>query len=104
MRLSAHAFTSVPYSMSTHVAEPETEAETRQQAKRRWRPRHLAIGLGVGFAIFTVLSGIVPLITEWHSDDLVQREVFVDIPGPLQVAFYTVIPVLLVWGAFRFAE
>ena len=29
---------------------------------------------------------------------------FEGIPGPLQVAFYTVIPVLLVWGAFAFAE
>ena len=29
---------------------------------------------------------------------------FGDIPGPLQLAFYTVIPVMLVWGAFRFAD
>ena len=29
---------------------------------------------------------------------------FGDIPGPLQVAFYTVIPVMIAWGAFRFAD
>ncbi len=68
------------------------------------RPRHLVIGLGIAFAVFTVLSGVMPLITEWHDDSPIQREVFGDIPGPLQLAFYTVIPVLLVWGAFQFAD
>ena len=29
---------------------------------------------------------------------------FVNVPGPLQVMFYTLIPVLLAWGAFRFAD
>ena len=68
------------------------------------RPRHLVIGLGIAFAVFTVLSGVMPLITEWHDDSPIQREVFTNIPGPLQLAFYTVIPVMLAWGAFRFAD
>ena len=59
------------------------------------------IGLGIGIAVFTVASGIVPQITDWHNENDVHRVVFGNIPGPLQVAFYTVIPVLLVWGAFR---
>jgi Fe-S oxidoreductase len=71
---------------------------------RPMRPRHLVIGLGIAFAVFTVLSGVVPLITEWHDDSPVQREVFTNVPGPLQLAFYTVIPVMLAWGAFRFAD
>ena len=54
--------------------------------------------------MFTVISGIVPLITDWHNENEMHREVFGGIPGPLQIAFYTVIPVLLVWGAFRFAD
>ena len=29
---------------------------------------------------------------------------FGNIPGPLQIAFYTLIPVMVVWGAFRFAD
>jgi Fe-S oxidoreductase/nitrate reductase gamma subunit len=68
------------------------------------RPRHLVIGLGIAFAVFTVLSGVLPLITDWHDDSPVQRAVFTNIPGPLQLAFYTVIPVMLAWGAFRFAD
>ena len=46
----------------------------------------------------------MPLITDWHNDNERHREVFVNIPGPLKLAFYTVIPVMLVWGAFRFAD
>src|SRR5690606_25600238 len=65
---------------------------------------HLAIGLGIGIAVFTAISGIVPQITGWHNDNAIHREVFGNVPGPLQVAFYTVIPVLIVWGAFQFAN
>ena len=32
------------------------------------------------------------------------REVFEGIPGPIKVAFYTVIPAMLIWGSFRFAD
>src|SRR4051794_1535611 len=85
--------------MAAHPAPPETEATAG-----RIRPHHLAIGLGLGIAVFTALSGIVPVITDWHDDSAIQREVFGDIPAPLKVAFYTVIPVVLAWGAFRFAD
>ncbi len=70
----------------------------------RFKPHQLAIVLGIGIALFTVMSGIIPLITDWHNDNAIHREVFVNIPGPIKIAFYTVIPVLLVWGAFQFAN
>ena len=62
------------------------------------RPRHLAIGLGVAFAVFTALSGVVPLITDWHDDSPIHREVFVNVAGPLKLAFYTLIPVVIAWA------
>ncbi|MFV0309756.1 MAG: iron-sulfur protein, partial [Desertimonas sp.] len=80
------------------------DTETTAPAKGRFRPHHLAIGLGLGVAVFMVISGIVPLITDWHNDNERHREVFINIPGPLKLAFYTVIPVLIVWGAFQFAN
>ncbi len=70
----------------------------------RVKPYQLVIVLGVGIAVFTILSGIVPLITDWHDDNEVHRIVFVDIPGPLQAAFYTIIPVIIVWGSVMFAN
>ena len=35
----------------------------------------------------------MPLITDWHDDSPITREVFGGIPGPLKLAFYTVIPI-----------
>ena len=89
--------------MTTH-ADTDTPAAEATRTKGRIRPHHLAIGLGIAIALFTVVSGVLPLITNWHNDNEHTREVFGDIPGPLQVAFYTVIPVMIAWGAFRFAD
>ncbi len=60
--------------------------------------------MGVFIALFTLVSGVLPLITEWHNENAVHRTVFVNIPGPLKLAFYTIIPVLLVWGAWAFSQ
>jgi len=71
---------------------------------RRIRPYQVVLGLGVGVGLFTIASGIVPEITNWHDTSATSRAVFVGIPGALQVAFYTAIPALLVWGAFAFSQ
>jgi len=89
--------------MTTH-ADTDAPATEATRTKGRIRPFQLAFGLGIAIALFTVVSGVLPLITNWHNDNEHTREVFGDIPGPLQVAFYTVIPVMLAWGAFRFAD
>ena len=64
----------------------------------------MSIAIGVGLAIFTAMSGIIPQFTNWHSDSEVTRKVFEGIPGPLKIAFYSIIPVMLVWGSFQFAN
>ncbi|MEY2960039.1 MAG: hypothetical protein RLZZ01_2607 [Actinomycetota bacterium] len=84
--------------MSTH-ADPHDAPATK-----RLKPHHLAIGLGVGIALFTAVSGVVPQITGWENDNEIHRTVFGNVPGPIKIAFYTVIPVFLVWGAFQFAN
>jgi Fe-S oxidoreductase/nitrate reductase gamma subunit len=86
--------------MDTHEATPETTTD----GPKRLKPHQLAIGLGVGIAAFTAVSGVVPLITDWHTDSTIHREVFGNVPGPLKLAFYTVLPLVLVWGSFRFAD
>ena len=85
--------------MSAH--EP---TESPPPSSAGFKPHHVAIWLGIGVAVFTALSGVMPLITEWHDDSAIHRAVFSGVPGPLQVAFYTIIPVVIVWGALRFAE
>jgi Fe-S oxidoreductase/nitrate reductase gamma subunit len=84
--------------MSTNAAPPTA------QGPRRLRPYQLSIAIGVGVGLFSVMSGIVPLFTGWHSDSEMTREVFGGIPGPIKIAFYTVIPMMIVWGSFMFAH
>ena len=85
--------------MSTHTDAPATE-----KGQKRLRPYQLSIAIGLGVGTFTLVSGIVPNFTGWHNDSPVHREVFGGIPGALKVAFYTVIPMMIVWGSFRFAD
>ncbi len=87
--------------MSTHVESPESDSADAPD--RRLRPHQLSLILGIGMGVFILVSGVLPQITHWHNDNEVHRTVFGNIPGPLQIAFYTVIPVMVVWGAFQFA-
>ncbi|MDO8362317.1 MAG: respiratory nitrate reductase subunit gamma, partial [Actinomycetota bacterium] len=92
--------------MSTH-SSPASDAPKGGTIKgwlKRFKPHQLAIGLGIFMGLFTMASGIIPQFTKWHATKSPSREVFEGIPGALQVAFYTVIPALLIWGAFKFAD
>ncbi|NBP50379.1 MAG: 4Fe-4S dicluster domain-containing protein [Actinobacteria bacterium] len=73
-------------------------------ATRRLRPSQMSVLLGVGIGLFTAVSGIVPRLTGWKEESPIHREVFGGIPGALQIAFYTVIPMMLIWGSIRFAD
>jgi len=84
--------------MSTN-ASPTTE-----KGPKRLRPYQLSIAIGIGMGVFTLTSGIIPQFTKWHGDSPISREVFDGIPGPLQAAFYTILPIMLVWGSFQFAD
>src|SRR4051812_30497118 len=84
--------------MSTNSAAP---ADT---SSRRLRPHQFVIGFGVAFAAFVALSGILPLLTEWHDPSDTTRDVFGGISGALKLVFYAVTPVLLVIGAGAFAQ
>src|SRR3954467_15769392 len=72
--------------------------------KGRVRPHHLVVGFGVFWALFSIGSGVGPLIFGWFDDSPVQREVFVNIPGPWKLAFYTLLPVIFVYGSVLFAN
>jgi Fe-S oxidoreductase/nitrate reductase gamma subunit len=82
----------------------ETTQHTSSSTPKRLKPYQLSIALGVGIGVFTMVSGIIPLITGWKGDSPIHREVFGGIPGALIIAFYTVIPVMLIWGSLRFAD
>ena len=82
-----------------------TAVETTSDAPtKRVKPHQLALILFTAIACFTVVSGILPQITGWENENAVHRTVFVNIPGPLQIAFYSIIPVLLIWVAVMFSN
>jgi len=90
--------------MSTTV---ENDAPTRSDEPKRpvrVQPHRLIPVLGVAMGLFIVVSGILPQITGWKNDNPVHRTVFVNIPGPIQIAFYTVIPVMIIWVSLMFAN
>jgi Fe-S oxidoreductase/nitrate reductase gamma subunit len=70
----------------------------------RLKPHHLAIGLGVLVTVVTIGSGILATVLQWHDDSDVQRHVFENVPSVLRLAFYTVTPILILFGALNFAN
>ena len=72
--------------------------------KSRVKPHHLAIALGALFATITLVSGITATLAQWHDDSDVQREVFGNIPGAWKLVFYTVLPVLILYGSVLFSQ
>jgi Fe-S oxidoreductase/nitrate reductase gamma subunit len=72
--------------------------------RRRIRPNQVVVALGVLIGIFVAASGIVPVLTEWHDENAVQREVFTNVPSALKLAFYVLVSVLVVYGAFLFSQ
>ncbi len=90
--------------MSTATTADEAAERTRTPALvRRIRPRDIAVGIGIAFALLTVASGVVATVLQWHDDSGVQREVFGNIPSAWKAVFYTALPVLIVYGAVVFS-
>jgi Fe-S oxidoreductase/nitrate reductase gamma subunit len=84
---------------TTHAAD---EAE-QVPGPKRLRPNQIAIVIGVVIAIVVAISGVAATVFQFHDDSAIQREVFDNIPGPLKLAFYTVIPAMFVYGAVLFS-
>ncbi len=87
--------------MATDV---ETPQQTEVAGPRRAGPQLIVLGLGIAFALVTVISGLVPLFVKTHDDSGIQREVFTNIPGPLKLLFYVMMPVVIVYGGWVFSQ
>ncbi|MGV3760152.1 MAG: heterodisulfide reductase-related iron-sulfur binding cluster [Actinomycetota bacterium] len=72
--------------------------------KSRLKPHQLAIGLGLVFATIIIVSGITATVFQFHDDSEIQREVFGNIPSAWKLVFYSVFPVLVVYGAVLFGQ
>jgi Fe-S oxidoreductase len=72
-------------------------------SRRRLRPQDWVLGLGVAVAIFTALSGVSSAIFDQRGDNPIHREVFGNIPTAAKVAFYSIIPALIIYGSWNFS-
>ena len=71
---------------------------------RRVKPHQLVLAGGIAFAVITVASGIAASVFDFHEDSPIHRTVFGNIPDAYKIIFYTVTPLLLVFGAWNFAS
>jgi Fe-S oxidoreductase/nitrate reductase gamma subunit len=90
--------------VSATATETAPDAPEDGAPSRRLRPHQLAIGLGALIALVTVVSGLASLVFQFHDDAEVQREVFGNIPSAWKLVFYTLTPILLLYGAILFAQ
>jgi Fe-S oxidoreductase/nitrate reductase gamma subunit len=72
--------------------------------KTRIKPRQIALGIGVTFAVITAVSGVAGAVLQWHGDSEETRKVFGNIPGALQLVFYSVLVVSILYGAVMFSN
>ncbi|MEZ5321143.1 MAG: heterodisulfide reductase-related iron-sulfur binding cluster [Microthrixaceae bacterium] len=85
---------------------------TEQQAGARsgFRPRHLALIIGFGFALLTFVSWVAEKLwaehwqEEYLREQTVTREYFVNIPHAISMAFYFVTIAAIVYGAIVFSN
>jgi Fe-S oxidoreductase/nitrate reductase gamma subunit len=86
------------------TTELEREAtETESPRRSRPSPAQLTLGIGVLFAVITVGSWLASTLFGFEEESPVSRHVFGNIPDAWVVAFYTVLPILFLWGAYNFS-
>jgi Fe-S oxidoreductase len=85
------------------TADDTGESSNTPAPALRVRPNYVAVGIGVAFALLVVASGVVATVLQWHDDSGVQRVVFVNVPSAWKAVFYTVLPVVIVYGAVVFS-
>src|SRR5262245_34880092 len=83
------------------LTSPDSETE---QPSRRVRPTEIVIGLGVAFAILTLVSGISSALRTEAPPPDISRPVFDGVPNVLRLVFYIVVPLLIVYGAVQFSR
>ena len=88
----------------TATDSPDVTEDTSVPGPKRLRPQQIAILLGVGIALVTVVSGIASAVFQFHDESPVQREVFGGIPTALKVLFYVIIPIMFIVGAVLFSQ
>jgi len=65
------------------------------------KPSQLFLLVGIGLVVLTALSGIFGTLDDWQDKSAISRATFVDIPAPMKLVFYTLLPLLFLWAAWQ---
>ncbi len=68
------------------------------------KARHIVLAIGLGFAAITAISGLSSAFIKHSDESSIQREVFEGIPSGFKLVFYSLVPLLIVYGAVMFAN
>ena len=96
--------------MATAVTEDATEpehpvaGESTRPARRLPKASQAAFVIGMGVSIGAFGSWLSAAVFDFEQDSPVSREVFGNIPEPLEIAFYAVVVVIVIWGGYHFAR
>jgi Fe-S oxidoreductase len=70
----------------------------------RIKPSRAVLALTVATAAGTVVSGILPRLTEWHGISPIEREPFIDVPDVVYWLFYAAVVVALSVSGWLIAQ
>src|SRR5438067_4827960 len=88
---------------TTELERDAPESTDAPRRRSRPSPAHIALGVGVAFGVVTVGSYAASTTFGFEDTSPISRHVFGDIPDAWILAFYTVLPILLLWGAYSFS-
>src|SRR5687767_1563382 len=89
--------------MATTQQDPTTAETGSSRRRSRPTPSQVAMGVGVLIAVVTIGSWVSSTVFGFENDSPIHREVFGNIPDAWVLAFYTVMPILFLWGAYNFS-
>ena len=62
----------------------------------RVKPHQIVFTIGIVAGVGALISGIMPKVSHWHDTSGIQRELFINIPGPMYWAFYITMATMLI--------
>jgi Fe-S oxidoreductase/nitrate reductase gamma subunit len=77
--------------------------EERASRRPHIKLSQAALAIGILVSAVTIGSWLSSTIFGWQSDSPIHRTVFGNIPDLWVIAFYAIVPVLFLWGAWNFS-
>ena len=85
-------------------ADHDSSSAGPSSSRAKFGPAQISIAIGAGLALVTAVSGVTGALNSAHPDNPVSREVFWNVPDPVELGFYVALPLLFLFGGFAMAN